>query len=47
MTAKHKPTAKTRKQTQEMAGYGLPHEQIGGIIGIDDKTLQSITRLSL
>ncbi len=40
MTAKHKPTAKTRKQTQEMAGYGLPHEQIGGIIGIDDKTLR-------
>ena len=40
MTAKHKPTARTRKQTEEMAGYGLPHEQIGGIIGIDDKTLR-------
>ena len=40
MTAKHKPTVKTRKQTEEMAGYGLPHEQIGGIIGIDDKTLR-------
>jgi len=47
MTAKHKPTTKTRKQTEEMAGYGLPHEQIGAIIGIDDKTLRKHYRTEL
>lgn len=47
MTEKHKPTAKTKKQTEEMAGYGLPHEQIGAIIGIDDKTLRKHYRLEL
>jgi hypothetical protein len=47
MTKKHKPTAKTRKQTEEMAGYGLPHEQIGAVIGIDDKTLRKYYRSEL
>ena len=47
MTEKHKPTTKTRKQTEEMAGYGLPHEQIGAIIGIDDKTLRKHYRTEL
>jgi hypothetical protein len=47
MTEKHQPTAKSRKQIEEMAGYGLPHEQIGAIIGIDDKTLRKYYRADL
>jgi hypothetical protein len=47
MTAKHKSTQKNRTQVEEMAGYGLPHEQIGAIIGIDDKTLRKYYRIEL
>lgn len=47
MTAKHKLTQKHRTQIEEMAGYGLPHEQIGAIIGIDDKTLRKYYRIEL
>lgn len=36
----HAPTDKDRKQVEALAGLGLPHEQIGAIIGIDDKTLR-------
>jgi hypothetical protein len=40
MTAKHEPTDQTRRVAEQMSGLGLPHEQIGAIIGIDDKTLR-------
>lgn len=47
MTARHKPTQKSRNQAEEMAGYGLPHEQIASIIGMDDKTLRKYYRTEL
>jgi hypothetical protein len=40
MTAPHEPTDQTRRVAEQMSGLGLPHEQIGAIIGIDDKTLR-------
>ena len=36
----HKPTQETRAKVREMAGLGLPHEQIGALIGISDVTLR-------
>ena len=36
----HKPTEATRQQARDMAGLGLPHEQIGALIGISDVTLR-------
>jgi len=40
MQEPHEPTEKTRAQAQQAAGLGLPHEQIGALIGISDKTLR-------
>ena len=36
----HMPTDVTRKQAQQAAGFGLPQDQIGALLGIDDKTLR-------
>ena len=36
----HEPSEKTRAQAEQAAGLGLPHEQIGALIGISDKTLR-------
>ena len=36
----HEPTEKTRSQAQSAAGLGLPHEQIGALLGISDVTLR-------
>jgi hypothetical protein len=36
----HAPTDLTRKQAQQAAGFGLPQDQIGALLGIDDKTLR-------
>lgn len=36
----HAPTDITRKQAQQAAGFGLPQDQIGALLGIDDKTLR-------
>ena len=36
----HRPTEETRKRVREMSGLGLPHEQIGALIGISDVTLR-------
>ena len=36
----HIPDDKTKAQVQQAAGLGLPHEQIGALIGISDKTLR-------
>lgn len=36
----HAPTEITRKQAQQAAGFGLPQDQIGALLGIDDKTLR-------
>jgi len=40
MSHEHKPTDEQRKLVETSAGLGLPHEQIGALIGIDDKTLR-------
>lgn len=36
----HEPTEKTKAQAQQAAGLGLPHDQIGALLGISDKTLR-------
>lgn len=40
MQLAHAPTDITRKQAQQAAGYGLHQDQIGALLGIDDKTLR-------
>ena len=37
---KHEPSDEQRKLVETSAGLGLPHEQIGALVGIDDKTLR-------
>jgi hypothetical protein len=43
----HKPTAETRKLVESSSGLGLPHESIGVLIGVDDKTLRKHYRHEL
>jgi hypothetical protein len=43
----HKPTEETRKLVESTSGLGLPHEQIGILVGIDDKTLRKYYRTEL
>lgn len=43
----HAPTDVTRKQAQQAAGFGLPQDQIGALLGIDDKTLRKHYRAEL
>ena len=40
MTAKHQPTDQNRKTVEAMCGYGIPHDGIARVIGIDPKTLR-------
>ncbi len=47
MTLEHKPTDEQKKLVETSAGLGLPHEQIGSLIGIDDKTLRKHYREQL
>ena len=43
----HKPTEESRKMVESTSGLGLPHEQIGILVGIDDKTLRKYYRHEL
>jgi HEAT repeat protein len=43
----HVPTDKTKAQAQQAAGLGLPHEQIGALLGISDKTLRKYYEMEL
>ena len=43
----HKPTDETRRMVESTSGLGLPHEQIGILVGIDDKTLRKYYRTEL
>lgn len=43
----HQPTDQTRKTVRAMAGYGVPHEGIAAVIGIDAKTLRKWYRHEL
>lgn len=36
----HKPTQESRRLVETSSGIGLPHEQIGLLLDIDDKTLR-------
>lgn len=36
----HEPSEETRKTVQAMAGYGIPHEDIGVVVGISPHTLR-------
>ena len=40
----HEPTESTKTQVQTAAGLGLPHDQIGALIGISDVTLRKYYR---
>ena len=43
----HKPTDETKKLVETSSGLGLPHESIGVLVGIDDKTLRKYYRHEL
>jgi hypothetical protein len=43
----HEPTELNRKLVESSSGLGLPHESIGVLIGIDDKTLRKHYRHEL
>jgi len=43
----HKPTNESRKTVETTSGFGLPHEQIALLVGIDDKTLRKYYREEL
>lgn len=43
----HIPSAENKRLVETSAGLGLPHEQIGALIGIDDKTLRKHYRQEL
>lgn len=47
MTAPHEPDDKTRATVEAMSSYGIPHEDIAKVIGIDDKTLRKYYRYEL
>ena len=47
MSHEHKPTADTKRLVETSSGLGLPHEQIGALVGIDDKTLRKHYRQEL
>ena len=36
----HQPDAQSRKLVSAMASYGIRHEEIAAVVGIDDKTLR-------
>ena len=36
----HKPTDQQRRQVEAMAGYGIPHNDIGRVMRLDPKTLR-------
>ncbi len=43
----HIPTDENRLQVETAAGLGLPHDQIGALIGISDVTLRKYYRREL
>ena len=43
----HEPTDEYRRLVESSSGLGLPHEQIGILVGIDDKTLRKYYRHEL
>jgi hypothetical protein len=43
----HVPSDETRRLVESSSGLGLPHEQIGILVGIDDKTLRKYYRQEL
>lgn len=43
----HIPNAENKRLVETSAGLGLPHEHIGALIGIDDKTLRKHYRQEL
>ncbi len=47
MMPDHLPTEETRKLVENTSGLGLPHESIGVLVGIDDKTLRKYYRHEL
>jgi hypothetical protein len=43
----HEPDEKTRATVEAMVSYGIPHEDIAKVIGIDDKTLRKHYRTEI
>ena len=38
--AKHEPSDQSRKTVEAMSGYGIPHDDIARVVGIDPKTMR-------
>jgi hypothetical protein len=47
MNHEHLPTDESKRMVESTSGLGLPHEQIGILVGIDDKTLRKHYRHEL
>jgi hypothetical protein len=43
----HQPTPEQRKTVEAMAGYGIPHEEIGRVVGVSVPTLHKCYRQEL
>lgn len=43
----HEPTEKNKKTVEAMSSYGIKHEDIAKVIGIDEKTLRKYYRFEL
>lgn len=43
----HKPTAESRNTVEAMSGYGIPHADIGKVVGIGHVTLAKHYRVEL
>ncbi|MGE3651815.1 MAG: hypothetical protein AB7G10_26025 [Reyranellaceae bacterium] len=47
MSAKHQPTDELRRTVEAMAGYGIPHRDIGIVVGVSEPTLRKCYRTEL
>jgi hypothetical protein len=45
--ARYVPTAEVSRLVEAMAGYGVPHKDIGKVVGISDATLEKYYRREL
>ncbi len=43
----HRPEPADRRQVEALAGYGVPEDEIAGVVGIDPKTLRKHYRHQL
>jgi hypothetical protein len=46
-TPAHKPTTEHRRMVEAMSAYGIPHDDISAVVGIDRNTLAKHYRQEL